>query len=238
MNKILLQVKDIDVYYGDTQVLSRVSIDVEEGKLVSVLGPNGAGKTTLIKTISGLLKPRSGQIIFDEVDITRYSPHMVADIGICTVPEGRRIFPNLTVRENLLMGAYNSRARKNIRESLERVYKLFPILEERERQVAKTLSGGEAQMLAIGRALMSCPRMLLLDEPSLGLAPLIVSEVFKIIEELKKSGITILLVEQHITHALGLSDYVYILENGRVVLSGRKDDIRENKHVREYYLGI
>jgi branched-chain amino acid transport system ATP-binding protein len=238
MSKTLLEVKDISVSYGDMQVLYDISLTVSEGNLVSILGPNGAGKTTLIKTISGLLKPRSGRIIFNSIDITEYPPHLRNELGISMVPEGRRIFPNLTVKENLLLGAYNRRARQNIKESLEKVYKLFPILKEREMQVAKTLSGGESQMLAIGRALMSSPKMLLLDEPSLGLAPLVVDEVFNTVKKLKESGVTVLLVEQHTTHALELSDYVYILENGRIVLSGNSHEIKENEHVKEYYLGI
>ncbi len=237
-NKTLLEVKNINVYYGDLQVLYDVSIYVNEGELVSVLGPNGAGKTTLIKTISGLLKPRSGRIIFDNVDITWLPAHTITKLGISTVPEGRRIFPNLTVRENLMLGAYNKKARMEMRESLEKVYQLFPILKEREKQMAKTLSGGESQMLAIARALMAHPKMLLLDELSLGLAPIIVNEVFNIVRKLKESGITILLVEQHITYALKLSDYVYILENGRIKLEGRSEEIKENKHVKEYYVGI
>jgi branched-chain amino acid transport system ATP-binding protein len=238
MSKTLLEVKDISVSYGDMQVLYDISLTVNEGNLVSILGPNGAGKTTLIKTISGLLKPRSGRIIFNSIDITEYPPHLRNELGISMVPEGRRIFPNLTVKENLLLGAYNRRARQNIKESLEKVYKMFPILKEREMQVAKTLSGGESQMLAIGRALMSSPKMLLLDEPSLGLAPLVVDEVFNTVKKLKESGVTVLLVEQHTTHALELSDYVYILENGRIVLSGNSHEIKENEHVKEYYLGI
>jgi branched-chain amino acid transport system ATP-binding protein len=238
MSKTLLEVKDISVSYGDMQVLYDISLTVSEGNLVSILGPNGAGKTTLIKTISGLLKPRSGRIIFNSIDITEYPPHLRNELGISMVPEGRRIFPNLTVKENLLLGAYNRRARQNIKESLKKVYKLFPILKEREMQVAKTLSGGESQMLAIGRALMSSPKMLLLDEPSLGLAPLVVDEVFNTVKKLKESGVTVLLVEQHTTHALELSDYVYILENGRIVLSGNSHEIKENEHVKEYYLGI
>lgn len=238
MNKVLLEVRDLSVYYGQMQVLFNVSLTVNEGDLVSILGPNGAGKTSLIKTVSGLLKPRNGRIIFNNIDVTEHPPHLRTEQGISTVPEGRKVFPNLTVKENLLLGAYNKRARQNVKESLERVYKLFPILKEREMQVAKTLSGGESQMLAIGRALMSSPKMLLLDEPSLGLAPLIVNEVFNTVKRLKESGITILLVEQHTTHALELSNYVYVLENGRIVLSGSSNEIRENEHVREYYLGI
>jgi len=233
-----LVVGELNVSYGKVQVLWDVTFEVERGRLVSIIGPNGAGKTTLIKTISGLLKPFKGRILFDEEEITGRPPHSIKKLGISTVPEGRGLFPNLTVKENLIMGSYIIKERERIRRALRFIYDLFPILSEREDQLAGSLSGGEAQMLSIARALMSEPKMLLFDEPSLGLAPMIVEKVFQVIKTLKQRGITILLVEQHVQHALELADYAYVLENGRIVLEGEGQELLENPHLKRHYLGL
>lgn len=233
-----LEVSGLDVAYGKVQVLFGVSFKVKQGTLTSIIGPNGAGKTTIVKTVSGLLRPAAGTMRFNGNDITRLPPHRVASRGITTTPEGRRLFPNLTVRENLLMGAYVSHARGQRAVTLEWVYSLFPVLKDRATQVARTLSGGEAQMLAIGRAVMSKPQMIMLDEPSQGLAPLVVDAVFKAIAGLKQTGISILLVEQHITDALELADYAYALENGRMVLEGSGREMLENPSIKAHYLGL
>ena len=233
-----LRVEGLNVAYGRVQVLWDVAFNVERGRLVSIIGPNGAGKTTLIKTISGLLKPLSGKILFENHDITGRPPHIIKKLGISTVPEGRGLFPNLTVKENLIMGGYTIKDRQRIEKNLKFIHQLFPILSEREQQPAGSLSGGEAQMLAIARALMSEPKMLLFDEPSLGLAPMIVEKVFEVIKTLKQRGITILLVEQHVQHALELADYAYVLENGRIVLEGGGQELLENPHLKKHYLGL
>jgi len=233
-----LKVESLNVAYGKVQVLWEVTFNVDRGKLVSIIGPNGAGKTTLIKTISGLLKPLSGKILFEDRNITGRSPHIIKKLGISTVPEGRGLFPNLTVKENLIMGSYIIKDRHRIEKTLRFIHQLFPILSEREGQLAGSLSGGEAQMLSIARALMSEPKMLLFDEPSLGLAPMIVERVFEVIKTLKKRGITILLVEQHVQHALELADYAYVLENGRIVLEGTGEELLENPHLKKHYLGL
>lgn len=233
-----LEVEKLNVAYGEVQVLWDVSFKVPEGKLVSIVGPNGAGKTTTIKTINGLLKPLSGSIKYSGVEIAGKPPHFIKQIGISTVPEGRGLFPNLTVRENLIMGAYTIRDKGRIRKNMEYVYELFPWLKGRENQTAGSLSGGEAQMLAIARALMSNPKLVLFDEPSLGLAPKIVENVFEVIQKLKKSGISILLVEQHVQHALELADYAYVLENGRMVMEGNGKELLENPHLQKHYLGL
>ncbi len=233
-----LKVESLNVAYGKVQVLWEVTFNVDRGKLVSIIGPNGAGKTTLIKTISGLLKPLSGKILFEDRNITGRSPHIIKKLGISTVPEGRGLFQNLTVKENLIMGSYIIKDRQRIEKTLRFIHQLFPILSEREGQLAGSLSGGEAQMLSIARALMSEPKMLLFDEPSLGLAPMIVERVFEVIKTLKKRGITILLVEQHVQHALELADYAYVLENGRIVLEGTGEELLENPHLKKHYLGL
>lgn len=234
----MLEVKDLNVFYGKVQVLWNVSFRVETGTLVSIIGPNGAGKTTTLRAIAGLVKPARGSIKLDGKELAGLSPDKIASMGVAMVPEGRRLFPNLTVRENLLMGAYQKAAWEKREETLEHVYSLFPILKERTNQLAKTLSGGEAQMLAIGRALMSRPKILLFDEPSLGLAPKIVLKVFETIEKLKETNVTIVLVEQHVTHALRLADKAYLLENGRIVLEGNPDDLMRDDRIRRSYLGI
>ncbi len=235
---MLLEVKNIDVYYGMVQVLWGISFNVEKGELVTIVGSNGAGKTRTLLTIAGMKKPRSGRIIFNGKEINGLQPHQVAKKGISLVPEGRRLFPNLTVKENLLMGAYIKKAREKRDETLKEVFELFPRLEERKNQVARTLSGGEAQMLAIARGLMSRPLLLMLDEPSLGLAPKLVSEVFRSIEKLKKVGTTILLVEQNVAKGLEIADRGYVLENGRIVLQGEGKELLVNEKVRKAYLAI
>ncbi len=234
----LLELRAIDVSYGDLPALRDVTLTVEAGEILSVVGANGAGKTTMLRTISGLMHPRAGEILLDDARTDRLPCHAVVERGVVQVPEGRKIFPSLTVLENLELGSYTARAKVERRQSLERVYTLFPILGERRRQAAGTLSGGQQQMLAIGRALMALPRILMLDEPSLGLAPLIVQEIFGIIAEINRAGTTILLVEQNTRQALALAQRGYVLENGRVVLSGRGEDLLHNEHVRRAYLGL
>ncbi len=216
----LLELRDVDVAYGDLPALRGVSLTVAEGEILSVVGANGAGKTTMLRTISGLLRPRGGEILFDGRRIDRLPSHAVVEGGVVQVPEGRKIFPSLTVRENLELGAYSRPARPHRAESLARVFALFPILAERGSQAAGTMSGGQQQMLAIGRALMARPRLLMLDEPSLGLAPMVVQEIFRTVAEINRAGTTVMLVEQNTRQALALAARGYVLENGRVVLVG------------------
>lgn len=233
----MLKLINVSAGYGPIEVLHNVSIDFGTDKIVAVLGANGAGKSTLVKTISGVVKPTKGSIIFNDVDITGKDPSELSKLGIVHVPEGRHIFPNLTVRENLLMGGY-FRDKKENEEMLSFVFELFPILKERMNQSAGTLSGGEAQMLAIGRGLMGEPKLILLDEPSLGLAPKIISEIFHVIKKLSDGqGLNVLLVEQNAKKALDIADYAYVLVLGKVVLSGRTDELKENEEVRKLYLG-
>jgi branched-chain amino acid transport system ATP-binding protein len=234
----MLEVKGINVYYGPLQVLFDVSLSVKEKEIVTVIGPNGAGKTTLLKTISGLLHPKSGSIRFLGEEISSLPAEVVVRKGIAHVPEGRGLFPYMTVLENLQLGAYTKEARSKMKETLEEVFELFPRLKERKDQLAYTLSGGEQQMLAIGRALMSRPKLLVLDEPSQGLAPKLVKSVMQTLEELNARGITILLVEQNVHHALNLADRGFVLENGRVVLEGAAQELLNNSHVKSAYLGI
>jgi len=234
----LLELRGIDVAYGDLPALSGVSLSVEAGEILSVVGANGAGKTTMLRTISGLLRPRAGEILLEGERLDRLPCHAVVERGVVQVPEGRKVFPSLTVRENLELGSYATRARAERGRSLERVFALFPILGERRRQAAGTLSGGQQQMLAIGRALMALPRILMLDEPSLGLAPMVVREIFRIIGEINRAGATILLVEQNTRQALALAHRGYVLENGRVVLVGPGRELLDNAHVRRAYLGL
>lgn len=239
MEQVLLSATNLNVHYGKVQALWDVSFEVNEGELVAIVGPNGAGKTTTLSAIAGVIKPTSGKITFKGENISGLQVHMIAEKGITLVPEGRRLFPNLTVMENLLMGAYARRARELRHETLrEEVFKLFPILEQRRNQVAKTLSGGESQMLAIGRALMSRPTLIMLDEPSLGLAPIVVSNVFDTVKKIRETGTTILLVEQHVHHALELADRAYVLENGKIVLVGSGRLLREHSHIKHHYLSI
>ncbi|MDR5704244.1 MAG: ABC transporter ATP-binding protein [Armatimonadota bacterium] len=234
----MLLVESINVAYGDLQVLWDVSLSVREGELVALIGANGAGKTTTLRAITGLLRPRSGRILFDGKDLIGLSPHRIVELGIAHVPEGRQLFPLMTVEEHLLLGSYLSRARAKRAQNLERVLSIFPVLRERFHQVAETLSGGEQQMLAIARALMSDPQVLFLDEPSLGLAPLIVKEVFGIIEQIHREGTTILLVEQNIQQALAIADRAFVMENGRVVLEGSGSELLAHPEVKKAYLGM
>jgi branched-chain amino acid transport system ATP-binding protein len=234
----MLRVCDIDVFYGDAQALDRVSIDVEEGKIAAIVGANGAGKTSLIRTIAGMQRPARGSITFRGADITGWPSHRVCNAGIGQVAEGRQVFPSLTVRENLEVAALLRRARSRRAESLARVFALFPILRERDRQAAGTLSGGEQQMLAVGRCLMARPDLVMFDEPSLGLAPAIVQEVLKTIRELNRDGLTCVLVEQNVAVSLRLADRAYVLENGRITLAGTGAELLADDRVRQAYLGM
>jgi branched-chain amino acid transport system ATP-binding protein len=234
----LLELEAVEVAYGDLPALRGVSLLLEEGETLSVVGANGAGKTTMLRAISGLLRPRAGRILLDGERLDRTPCHEIVARGVVQVPEGRKIFPTLTVRENLELGSYVAAARARRAESLDRVLSLFPRLAERRRQAAGTMSGGEQQMLAIGRALMARPRVLMLDEPSLGLAPIVVQEIFRIIGEINRLGTTVLLVEQNTRQALGLSRRGYVLENGRVVLEGSGAELLGNEHVKRAYLGM
>ena len=234
----LLELHDVEVAYGDLPALRGVSLEVEEGETLSVVGANGAGKTTMLRAISGLLRPRAGRILLDGARLDQMPSHVIVARGVVQVPEGRKIFPGLTVKENLELGSYVAAARAHRGQSLERVLGLFPRLAERQRQAAGTMSGGEQQMLAIGRALMARPRILMLDEPSLGLAPIIVQEIFRIIAEINRLGTTVLLVEQNTRQALGLSRRGYVLENGRIALEGSGAELLGNEHVRRAYLGM
>jgi len=233
----LLNVKNLVVSYGQITALKGISLEVEEGSIVSILGANGAGKTTTLKTIVGLLKPRKGNILYCNQDITIINSDEIVKMGITLVPEGRRIFPELSVEENLEMGAFLIKDKSTMKHSFDYVYNNFPILYERRRQMGGSLSGGEQQMLAIGRALMSKPKLLLLDEPSMGLAPLIVEEIISIIEQINKDGTTILLVEQNVNLALGISDKSYVLELGEIVIEGYAKNLINNEKVKKAYLG-
>lgn len=232
----MLRVENLNVYYGGIHALKGVSIDVEEGQIVSIIGSNGAGKSTLLNSISGIVKPREGRIIYKGKEIPK-KPHQIVKLGLCQVPEGRLIFANLTVKDNLMMGAYLRGEKKKVNEDLKQVYNLFPILEERKNQMAGTLSGGEQQMLAMGRGLMGNPEIILLDEPSLGLAPLLVKTIFGIIENIKKLNKTILLVEQNAYKALSIADKAYVIEQGSIKAEGKADEILKNKSFLEAYLG-
>lgn len=231
----LLQVDDIEVRYGAIRALKGISFDVHDGEIVALLGANGAGKTTTQKTISGMLRPSLGGVTFDGVRIDGIPAHELIGMGICHVPEGRRVFPRMSVHENLEMGAF--RFKRPDEKVLQRVFEMFPRLEERQSQVAGTLSGGEQQMLAIGRALMGKPRLLLLDEPSMGLAPLVVAQIFEIIRQINAEGVTVLLVEQNAAQALGLANRGYVLETGEIVLSGTGQELLADDRVRAAYLG-
>ena len=234
----MLKINELDAFHAKTQALWDVSLTVAEAEIVALVGSNGAGKTTLLHTISGLLRPASGRIQFLGQRIDGLPPHSVMELGISHVPEGGSVFPDMTVRENLDMGAYPLRAWKQKEETLEQVYRIFPLLEERKRQLARTLSGGERQMLAIGRGLMSRPRLCLFDEPSYGLAPLLVAEIFRVIQELRDQGITILLIEQNVRQSLEIADRAYVLENGRIALEGNSDELLQEELVRKAYLGL
>ena len=233
----MLELKDVDVRYGAIRALQGVSLRVEQGELVALIGSNGAGKTTTLRTISGLLRASTGSVTFEGADITRAPTDRIVALGVSQAPEGRRIFGSLSVRENLTLGAVSRRDRAAVSEELDSVFALFPLLKERLGQAGGTLSGGEQQMLAIGRALMSRPRLLLLDEPSLGLAPLMVERIFETIAELKRQGRTILLVEQNVNHALDVADRAYVMETGRITLGGPAAVLRRDAQVERSYLG-
>lgn len=234
---MLLTIDHISVYYGAVQALRDVSFTVGKGEIVTLIGANGAGKSTILRTLSGILRPSSGRIVHDGKSIAGLPSHRVARLGIAHVPEGRGVFSNMSVRENLEMGAYTRSSRKEIRESFERVFRLFPRLSERVNQIAGTLSGGEQQMLAIGRGLVQRPDLLLLDEPSMGLSPRLVGEIFRMIEEINNGGTTILLVEQNASMALAVADRAYVLETGEIVFEGKASDLQEDPKVRAAYLG-
>ena len=235
---MILSVSGLNLFYGDAQALDDVSLDVGEGDIVAVVGSNGAGKSSLIRTIAGIEKPRSGQIVYKGVDITGWPSHRICNLGVGQVAEGRQIFAGLTVRENLEVGAYLERGRAKSAETMERVFAMFPILRDRAEQQAGTLSGGEQQMLAIGRCLLGQPELIMFDEPSLGLAPTIVQEVFGIVERLNADGTPIILVEQNVALSLKMANRAYVLENGRIVLSGPGQDLLQDDRVREAYLGL
>ena len=234
----MLEVSNLDVFYGKSQALRGISLRVDEGEIVALVGANGAGKTTLLNTISGLLRPASGSVEFLGKRIDRLAPHNIVKLGICQIPEGRKLFTDMTVRENLEMGAYTSEAWKRRKETLEQVYQVFPALKERRKQSASKLSGGEGQMVAIGRGLMSSPRLCMFDEPSYGLAPKLLSEVLEVIKRLREQGITIFLVEQNVRRTLEVADRAYVLENGRIVLEGKGKDLLQDELVKKAYLGL
>ncbi len=235
----MLKVKNIDVNYGDVQVLKNVSLDIKQGELVAVIGANGAGKTTLMRTISGILKPRSGEILFQDKSISTMDANLIVAQGVVQVPEGRLLFPDMSVRENLEMGAYLVKDKAAIVQQMTAMFDMFPILNERQKQMAGTLSGGEQQMLAIARALMSSPKLIMFDEPSLGLAPKLVQSIFEMVVRINKElGMTVLLVEQNVQHSCQISDRAFVVENGEVVLQGAGRDMLENDHIRRAYLGL
>jgi branched-chain amino acid transport system ATP-binding protein len=234
----MLEISNICVCYGEVQVLHNISLKIDKGRIVTIVGANGAGKTTLLKTISGILQPVSGEIQFEDAVINSLAPHKVVEAGIAHVPEGRRLFPLMSVRDNLILGAYIPKARRHMIETLEEIYRLFPKLKERESQLAGTLSGGEQQMVTIGRGLMSRPKILMCDEPSLGLAPHLVHETFKTIQKIRDQGSTILLVEQNVQQSLKIADYGFVLENGRMVKEGSGQSLLGDPHVKKAYLGI
>jgi branched-chain amino acid transport system ATP-binding protein len=234
----VLKVEHIDVYYGDLQVLWDVSFDVREGEIVVLLGANGAGKSTTIKTISSLLHPKKGNITFDGIRLDNIPSHKIIEYGISHVPEGRRLFAEMTVEENLITGSLRGQARNKRKDNLEWIFSLFPRLKERRKQAAGTLSGGEQQMVAIGRGLMSMPKLIMFDEPSLGLAPILVMEIFRIVEKVKEQGVTVLLVEQNVKHTLKMCDRAFVLENGRIMMSGTGQEFLNHDHIKEAYLGI
>ena len=233
-----LEVKNIDVFYGDVQVIFDLSLEITEGEVVSIIGGNGAGKSTLLKTISGLMHPAKGEIFFEDGEIQTTPPDKIVECGIVQVPEGRRLFTLMSVKDNLIVGAYNRRADKHTNTTIEEVYTLLPRLQERESQLAMTLSGGEQQMVAIGRGLMARPKLLMLDEPSLGLAPILIKDIFQTVRKIADKGTTVLLVEQDVKHSLSLSDRGYVLEHGRIAMEGPAKDLLDNPHIKTAYLGL
>jgi len=234
----VLRIVDLEVGYGKIQALWGISFEIPEGEIVAVVGANGAGKTTTLKTLSGLLRPRAGRILLDDHRLDGLSPVRIVELGVVHVPEGRKLFPEMTVLDNLLIGGYPTTARAQRPRRLEQVFTIFPKLAERRRQLAGTLSGGEQQMVAIGRGLMAGPKILMLDEPSLGLAPIMVAEMFRVIGEINRAGVTVLLVEQNTEHALALAHRGFVLESGRVALSGTGSELLASARVREAYLGL
>lgn len=233
----MLEVRDLQVYYGVIQAIKGVSFNVDEGEIIALIGANGAGKTTILQTITGLISPKQGEVLYNGVDLKKLPAHKIVSMGLAHVPEGRRVFSQLTVYENLLMGAYTRKDKDEIEETLQHVFKRFPRLEERRGQLAGTLSGGEQQMLAMGRALMSKPKIILMDEPSMGLSPILVEEVFNIIKSINKSGTTVLLVEQNAKKALSIANRAYVLETGNIVLEGAAESLMNNESVKKAYLG-
>ena len=233
----MLEVKEIDVYYGAIHALKKMSLEVEQGSIVTLIGANGAGKTTTLKTISGILRPKSGTVTYKGTEITKVAPEKIVSMGISQVPEGRRVFQTMSVLENLEMGAYLRKDKKEILNDMENVFVRFPRLKERRKQMAGTLSGGEQQMLAIGRALMTRPELMLMDEPSMGLAPLLVKEIFEIIKDINSRGTTILLVEQNANMALSIADKAYVIETGEIVLQGSAEQLMKREEVKKAYLG-
>jgi branched-chain amino acid transport system ATP-binding protein len=234
----MLEVKNIDVFYDDAQALWDISFMVNQGEIVTLVGSNGAGKSTTLKAISGLVPPASGEIFFEGAPINRIAAHRIVEMGIAHIPEGRRLWPGLSVQENLELGAYTKAARALRRESLEWVFQLFPLLKNRRTQLAGTLSGGEQQMLAIGRGLLSRPKLLILDEPSLGLSPLLVDEVFETIQKINREGMTVMLIEQNVNRALTISHRGYVLETGRIVIAGSGKELLADQHVKTAYMGF
>lgn len=236
--KTMLEIKDLHVYYDNIHALKGVSLKVKEGEIVSLIGANGAGKTTTLQTISGLIQSRQGKIVFQGKDITKEKPHLICQAGIAQVPEGRRIFARLAVKDNLKLGAFTVKdTPENLEKDRAKFYKDFPRMSERKNQMAGTLSGGEQQMLAMGRAIMSRPKLLILDEPSMGLSPLFVKEIFSVIKKLKEDGVTILLVEQNAKMALSIADYAYVIETGKITLEGPAQELLNNPDIKKAYLG-
>ena len=233
----MLEVKDLEVFYGVIQAIKGVSFEVNEGEVIALIGANGAGKTTILHTITGLVAPKKGSILFEGKEITKVPAHKIVSMGMAHVPEGRRVFSELSVYENLKMGAYTRKDKAEIEDTLEKVYRRFPRLKERRNQMAGTLSGGEQQMLAMGRALMSKPKIILMDEPSMGLSPILVNEIFDIIQSVSKEGTTVLLVEQNAKKALSIADRAYVLETGKIRMEGNASELLENEEIKKAYLG-
>lgn len=233
----MLEIKDIEVFYGVIQAIKGISFEVNEGEVIALIGANGAGKTTILHTITGLLSPKKGSVVFEGKDITKVPAHKIVSLGMAHVPEGRRVFAELSVYQNLKMGAYTRKDKTEIAQTLEMVYKRFPRLEERKNQLAGTLSGGEQQMLAMGRALMSHPKIIVMDEPSMGLSPILVNEIFDIIQEVSAGGTTVLLVEQNAKKALSIADRAYVLETGKIVLDGDAKELMNDDSIKKAYLG-
>jgi len=235
---MLLEVRNVHVSYGDAPAVWDASLEIDAGQIVSVVGPNGAGKSTLINAIAGVLRPRKGQILVDGVDITSIPGHRVCDHGVAIVPEGRRLFTHMSVQDNLALGAYRAGARSASRDTMEEVFSLLPVLKDRRSQIAGSMSGGQQQMVAIGRALMARPRLLLMDEPSLGLSPLIVTDMFRIIRRINERGVAVMLVEQNIHQALEVAHHAYVIEQGRIITSGKPETLWSNPQIKEAYLGV